>query len=95
MWGWIAPPKCHFFNKNQTNVQGDRTLLLHEKRYCVEQIITILWPYAIADFIEQLNQHNEDDDEITPMEKFPCKTTDITLKSITHGSTHSISWAKC
>ena len=59
-----------FERKIQALKLGDITLLLHENIYCPEAITTILWPYALKEFSEQLNVIKVDNDGITPMEKF-------------------------
>ena len=67
--------------KIQTLTLGARTLLLHAKRYRPEAITTMLWPYSLEDFTEQLNELKLDNDEITHMEKFSGTTREINLKN--------------
>ena len=67
--------------KIQTLTLGARTLLLHAKRYRPEAITTMLWPYSLEDFTEQLNGLKLDDDGITHMEKFSGTTREINLKN--------------
>ena len=45
-------------------------MLLHAKRYWIDTINTILWPYELKGFSEKLNGLKVDDDGITPMVKF-------------------------
>ena len=59
-----------FERKIQTLTLGVRTLIIHAKIYCPYEITTILWPYAVKAFAEQLSVLNVDDYEITPMENF-------------------------
>ena len=63
----------------QTITLGYRTLLIHAKIYCLYSTTTMLCPYAIKTFVEQLDELKVDNDGITPMEKFSGTTTDITL----------------
>ena len=57
--------------------------ILNEKTYWPYTITTMLQPYELNSFAEQLNELKEDDDRITPMENFSCKTIDITIKITT------------
>ena len=78
--------------KIQTLTLGDRTLILHAKRYWTDAITTMLWPYELKDFSDQLNELKVDDDVITPpMEKFAGTTLYITPKITTHGDVQFIS----
>ena len=79
-------------SKIQTLTLGARTLLLHAKIYWPEEKTTMLWPYALMAFTEQLNVLKVDYDEITPMEKFAVTTTDVSLKITTHGDVQFMSW---
>ena len=56
-------------------------MLLHANIYFLEAITTMLWPYELKAFSEQLNKVKVDDYGITPMKKFAGKTTYITLKN--------------
>ena len=56
-------------------------MLLHDKIYCTEEIITILWPYALKEIVEQLNTLKLDNDGGTPMDKFSGTKNDTTLKN--------------
>ena len=69
-------------------------MLLNAKTYCPEAITTILWPYELKAFGEQLNVLKLDDNGITPMENFSVTTTDITIKITTHGYVQFMSWIK-
>ena len=80
--------------KVQTLTLGARTLLLQAKRYCTEEINTILWPYELKAFAEQLNELKLVGDGINPMDKFSGTTTDITLKITTHGAVQFMSLMK-
>ena len=73
--------KTHFERKIQTLTLGAITLILHEKIYWPEEITKILWPYALKDFLEQLNVIKVDDDGITPTENFSGTTIDINIKN--------------
>ena len=53
---------------------------MHEQKYCKELITTMLCPYSLKDFSEQLNELKVDDDGIILTEKFSGTATDITLK---------------
>ena len=46
-----------------------------------KSITTMLWPYELKDYVEQLNVLKLDYDGITPMENSTGTTTDITLKN--------------
>ena len=67
-------------------------MLLHKKIYFTEAITTMLWPYEMKNFSEQLNVLKVNDDGITPMENFAGTITDINLKITTHGSVQFMSW---
>ena len=67
--------------KFQIITRGSRLLLLHAITYWPEAITTMLRPYAMKDFTEQLNVLNVDDDGITTMEKFSGTTTEIIHKN--------------
>ena len=69
----------------QTLTLGSTTFILHEKIYFTEGINVILCPHELNAFVEQLNELNLDDDEITTMDKFAGTTTDIILKNNTYG----------
>ena len=62
-----------------------------QKIYYPEEIPTMLWPYVLKSFVEQLNILKVYDDGIIPMEKFSVTTKYITLKITTHGSVHFMS----
>ena len=53
----------------------------HAKIYWLEEITTMLWPYALKSFVEQFIEIKVDDDGITPMENFSGTTTDINPKN--------------
>ena len=67
--------------KIETLTLGDRSFLLNAKRYFPEAITTMLCPYALKVFAEQLNVLNVDCDGITPMENVLGTTPDITIKN--------------
>ena len=51
-------------------------MLPHAKIYWPEAITTMLCPYVLNSFAEQLNVIKVDDNGITTMEKFEFTTTD-------------------
>ena len=59
-------------------------MLIHAKTFCQEEIATLLFPYALKEYLEKLNELTVDDDGIISMEKFACTTKDITVKMTTH-----------
>ena len=67
--------------KIQTLTLGASTLLPHTKIYLPEEIIEILWLYALMALAEQLNVLKVSDDGNNPMEKFPGKAIHITPKN--------------
>ena len=56
-------------------------MLLHANIYWPEAITTMLWPYALKYFADQLNVIKVYNYVITPMEKFEGTATDITIKN--------------
>ena len=81
MWGWVSSSNAIVERKIKTLTLESRTLHLYAKIYWPEEITTMLWPYSLKVFAEQLNVLKVDDNEITPMEKFSGTTTDIYLKN--------------
>ena len=77
--GWIASPKFHSWKKIQTLILGYRTLIICAK-ILARVKNTMLWPYAIKSFVEQLNKNKVDDGGVTPIDNFSDTTTYITLK---------------
>ena len=59
-------------------------MILHAKIYWPEAITTMLYPYSLKEFSEQLNELKVGDDGITPMEHFAGTTIYITPKIITY-----------
>ena len=55
-------------------------MLLHANIYWPEELTTMLWPYALKYFAEQLNVIKVDNDGIMSMEKFEGTATEITIK---------------
>ena len=54
-------------------------MLLYAKKYRPQAIATILCPYVLKSFAEQLDVLKVDDDNIIPMDKFAGTTTNIFL----------------
>ena len=69
-------------------------MLRHKKRYWTEAIPEMLWPYALKEFSEQLNELKAVDDGITSMEKFSVTKNTLLLKATTHGNFQFMSWIK-
>ena len=55
-------------------------MLLHANIYWPKEIPTLLCPYTLKYFADQLNVIKVDNDGLTPMEKFEGTATDITIK---------------
>ena len=56
-------------------------MLLHAKIYLIEEINIVLFPYALKDFSEQLNELKVYCDGVTTMKNFASTKIDITLKN--------------
>ena len=56
-------------------------MILNENIYGLEEKITMLCPYLLKAFEEQLNAFKVDYDGVTPMYKFVRSTTDTILKN--------------
>ena len=56
-------------------------MLLHTKRYWPEAINTMLWPYALNKFVEQLTELELGDYGVTPIDNCSVTTAYLNLKN--------------